>query len=506
MKAMRLFLALFVSLLAAAPVDPHATPPGAVAAIDHISADSLRGHLSFIASDALLGRDTPSAGLDLAAEYIAAQFRRAGLEPVSNGDYFQSANFLDVTPDPSGLEIVLQNGDDSVTPGKDTLAVQSFSAIDLKDAAVFKSKKEDKNFTGAKAKVALADRRELKNELRSRVKALREAGASAIVIVCKDLPRYPAHRLIDADEVKTAGAPLVFVNDSKFVKLFEDLPAGDSTAKIAIHAAIPAEKPVILRNVAGILRGSDPQLRNSYVLVTAHYDHLGVKPDGEGDRIFNGANDDGSGTVSVIEIASALASMNPHPKRSVVFMTYFGEEKGLLGSSYYARHPLVPLRDTVGDINLEQLGRTDDSEGKQVAAVTFTGEDFSDLPSTFETAGRVVGIKVRKTTESAAYFDRSDNQALADAGVPAHTVAVSLVFPDYHGVSDEWQKIDYNNMTKVDRMIALGVVMLADAPDVPHWSQRNEKAAKYRKAYAVLHSESAVGAGDSRATQSDSPR
>src|SRR4029434_6334443 len=98
-----------------------------------------------------------------------------------------------------------------------------------------------------------------------------------------------------------------------------------------------------VRNVIGLLRGSDPKLADTYILVTAHYDHLGIRANVEGDNIFNGANDDGSGTVSVMEIASALASMKRRPKRSIVFMTFYGEERGLVGSRYYGAHPIFPV-------------------------------------------------------------------------------------------------------------------------------------------------------------------
>ena len=104
------------------------------------------------------------------------------------------------------------------------------------------------------------------------------------------------------------------------------------------------------------------------MIVTAHYDHVGNQgaADDKGDHIYNGANDDGSGTVSVVELASALATLKTRPKRSILFMTFFGEEKGLLGSRYYGRHPVVPIEKTVADVNLEQVGRTDDSEGPRV--------------------------------------------------------------------------------------------------------------------------------------------
>jgi Zn-dependent M28 family amino/carboxypeptidase len=220
------------------------------------------------------------------------------------------------------------------------------------------------------------------------------------------------------------------------------------------------------------------------VLVTAHYEHLGKGPhNGSGDRIYNGANDDGSGTASVIEIASALAGLKPGPKRSILFATFYGEEHGLVGSRHYVAHPVEPLAATVALVNLEQVGRTDDSDGPRVSAANVTGFDYSDVGETLRRAGEAVGVAVSKhPTKSDAYFGASDNASFARAGVPAHTVSVAYLFPDYHGADDEWERIDYANMAKVDRMAALGVVSIADSPRPPRWDESNPKAAPYRKA------------------------
>ena len=325
--------------------------PSIRAMLDHVSSNSLRGHLSFIASDALEGRGTPSKGLDLAAEYIASQFRRAGLEPAGDNGYFQTA------PAPMGG---------------------------------------------------------------------RPAAADA--------------------------------------------------------------KPITVRNVIGILRGSDPILKDTYVLVTAHYDHLGKRMINMVDTIYNGANDDGSGTVSVMEIAGALASMKEKPKRSIVFMTFFGEERGLLGSQYYGLHPIFPIAKTVADLNLEQIGRTDDSEAPQIAAASMTGFDFTDLGPIFQAAGKAVGISVTKRSPmSDLYFGRSDNQALADHGVPAHTLCVAYEYPDYHKPSDKWEKVDFDNMAKVDQMVALGLWSMANSESEPKWNESNPKTAKYVSAWKANH-------------------
>ena len=162
-----------------------------------------------------------------------------------------------------------------------------------------------------------------------------------------------------------AAAATTVAGSATGLALADDLPL---VAQGASPAA-PKQTPAQLRNVVGILRGSDASLKETCVLVTAHYDHVGVNPNAEGDRIYNGANDDGSGTVSVVELAGALSKLKQRPKRSIIFVTFFGEEEGLFGSRYYAHHPVFPIAQTVADVNLEQIGRTDDSEGPHVLVI-----------------------------------------------------------------------------------------------------------------------------------------
>jgi Zn-dependent M28 family amino/carboxypeptidase len=259
---------------------------------------------------------------------------------------------------------------------------------------------------------------------------------------------------------------------------------------ISFDVPAPIDQKVTVKNVIGILPGSDPNLKSTCVLVTAHYDHIGTSETAVGmtegqpsatDHIYNGANDDGSGTVSVIEIARGLSAL--HPKRSIVFMTFFGEERGLLGSTYYGRHPVFAIAKTVADINLEQVGRTDSSEGPEIANASITGYDYSDVTKYLEAAGQRTGIKIYKDDNASdQFFVRSDNAALAEQGVPAHTLTTAFEYPDYHGLGDEWQKIDYDNMAKVDRTVALAVLNIANALKAPEWDASNPKTTRFREA------------------------
>ena len=225
-------------------------------------------------------------------------------------------------------------------------------------------------------------------------------------------------------------------------------------------------------NVIGILPGSDPELAKTYIVVSSHYDHLGMKPEGHGgDRIYNGANDDASGSASVLGIARALSAISPRPKRSIVFITFFGEEKGFWGSTFYMEHPVVPLQQTIADINLEQVGRTDAPEGPLIRKAQVTGFEFSDIGKTLRAAGAQTGIEVLDDHRDDT-FERSDNFPFAKHGIPAHTVGVAWEYPDYHDVGDDWQKLDYVNMAKVDEMIAEAVLLMANNPERPKWLKK----------------------------------
>jgi hypothetical protein len=289
-------------------------------------------------------------------------------------------------------------------------------------------------------------------------------------------------RFREASTAAAAPAPILSIGDPAIRAALDSAAA----PTITVHIAAPTIVPSKVRNVIGLLRGSDPALKDTYLLITAHYDHLGVRDNGTPDHIFNGANDDGSGTASVIEIANALAALPSRPRRSIVFMTQFGEEKGDLGSRYYAQHPIFPLAKTIVDLNLEQVGRTDDLEGPRVGAFNLTGFDYTDLPAVFRRAGEQTGVRaIKHEKNSDAYFTRSDNAAFAEAGVPATTLSVAYDFPDYHKAGDEWPKLDYENMAKVDRTVALAALDIANNPQAPKWDESNPKTERFVKARAA---------------------
>lgn len=505
-------LAALAALSLSVPLKPAtettSLPVNVQASLNAITAGELKGDLSFLASDLLQGRYTPSPGLEIAAEFIASKFRAAGLEPGGDSDYFQIASMVDrrMPPAQSGLSFQSPSETISISP-EDITVLDSSQAAAIEHAPVlFLAAKDPDNLKGVELTgraivvrqpdfTSLPDsaRMAAYRKMRDFDRAVATSSAAIEVTVAQRKPRPPMARLI-LPEQQQRRVPSVVVVSEHLWKAGEH-PIDGSAVSFAVQAPIDQKAPV--KNVIGILRGSDPALKSTCVMLTAHYDHIGTVETGaslsestqgqKGDVIYNGANDDGSGTVSVIEIARALSRLNPRPKRSIVFMTFFGEERGELGSQYYGTHPVFPIGKTVADVNLEQVGRTDSTVGKQLNNASLTGYDYSTLTRFFQDAGRATGIKIYKDAQASdAYFVRSDNAALAEQGVPAHTLTVAFDYPDYHALGDEWQKIDYANMAKVDRMIALGLLNIANSPVAPEWNASNPKTAPFREAQQKL--------------------
>jgi len=235
-------------------------------------------------------------------------------------------------------------------------------------------------------------------------------------------------------------------------------------ASWAAYDSLPDSARVVDANMVGILRGSDSTLRDQYVLIDAHYDHLGIGSPVDGDSIYNGADDDGSGTVAVLAIARALAS-GPRPKRSIIFTTMTGEELGLLGTNWYIAHPAIPLDHVVANLEIEMIGRPDSLAGGEGKA-WLTGYEHSSMGPSFAAAGLAVVADPRPRYD---FYQRSDNIAFAQAGIPAHTLSSYNLHGDYHRPSDDVTHIDFPHMTAVIRTAVAAVRLLADGP-VPTWA------------------------------------
>jgi hypothetical protein len=473
-------VALFSALLAVS---------GAAQIRPRVTANELKADVSFLASDALQGRGTPSPGLEIAGEYIAAQFRRAGLEPAGDDGFFQTAEYQSVTPNPEAADLTLEMGGKTYQADRAAMSVQQPVAADLSRAPIIRISLNDSAALNAmspgslRGKALLVDIPDAGGAAFAGVRRIQAAAgrlAPAIIIFSRSSGAGAGSRArLREASAPASSVPILVVWDAAIRGALG--ASGDAT--VSVHIPAPAIQTVKLRNVVGVLRGSDPVLRDTYVVLSAHYDHLGVRGTGEGDRIFNGANDDASGAASVIAAAGALSALKEKPKRSIVFITLFGEEVGALGSRHYCQHPVFPLAGTIADINLEQLGRTDDLEGPRLLQFNLTGFDYTNIASIFQKAGDESGIKVVKHEKNSdAFFAASDNASFAEAGIPSTTISVSYIFPDYHKAGDEWPKLDYENMASVDMAITLGLFRIADSNDEPQWNADNPRTARYIQA------------------------
>lgn len=222
-------------------------------------------------------------------------------------------------------------------------------------------------------------------------------------------------------------------------------------------------------NVVGIIRGADPDVAHEAVILGAHYDHVGIGPaipDEAGvlDSIYNGADDDGSGTVAVLEIARTLAE-GPPPRRSIVVLLSTGEEMGLLGTRYYIEHPVIPMENTVADLQIEMIGRPDDAVGG-FGKAWLTGFERTTMGNQLAEAGSPIVADPRLEQN---FFFRSDNIAFARLGIPAHTLSSFGLHGDYHQPSDEVDKVDFAHMAALVEASVEAVRFLANGP-TPEWN------------------------------------
>ncbi len=224
---------------------------------------------------------------------------------------------------------------------------------------------------------------------------------------------------------------------------------------------------VLAPNVAGIMEGSDPALNNQYIVYSAHMDHLGVGPPMNGDSIYNGADDDASGTAAIIELAEAFTMLEPRPRRSMIFLTVSGEERGLLGSTYFATHPPIPITQMVANINIDMIGRN------WTDTVVVIGKEHSDLGRTVSrVAARHPELGMSAVADiwpQERYYFRSDHYNFAKRGVPI-LFFFNGTHEDYHRPSDHVEKIDAEKASRIVKLTFYLGLEVANEAKRPKWN------------------------------------
>jgi hypothetical protein len=220
-------------------------------------------------------------------------------------------------------------------------------------------------------------------------------------------------------------------------------------------------------NTVGILEGSDPTLKEEYVVFSGHMDHVGVGlPNEAGDSIYNGADDDASGTVAVVELAEAFAMLDPAPRRSIVFLTVSGEEKGLWGSAYFANYPAVPVDAMVADINADMIARN------WPDSIVVIGKEHSDLGETLDEVANAHPelnmVPMDDIWPEENFYGRSDHFNFARKGIPI-LFFFNGTHDDYHQPSDELANIDAEKASRITRLMFYLGLEVANAPHRPRW-------------------------------------
>lgn len=431
-------------------------------ALEQIDQRKVTATISFLASDELAGRGTGSEGFKIASSYMASRFRGAGLAGGGDdGGYFQVTDHkISVVPE-SGIHLVGENGavdyHGLVVSGSEELSYSG--TIEKGDPAT------TDEYTGP-VWITLNDRHsgdEAIGNLLIDAGKLRRRGATAVLVVCD-----ADHELVTkaADErgiPRRAGGgrgrraqlsiPILLVDNTEISGEYKlELPAMEV-------------RTVKVRNVIGVLKGSDPELSKEAVIFSAHLDHLGRRP-GLADSIYNGADDNATGSTGVMELADAYGGLMNAPKRTTIFIGFWGEEMGLLGSRYYAENPIFPLDKTVAMINLEMIGRPETGVRNKT---WMTGWGESNLGELMAIGAKRTGTIVFEHPQYSGrmLYGASDNYPLVQKGVVAHSFSAGSLHSDYHQQTDDWQKLDLDHMTQVIKGLFAGSLPIANGEMTP---------------------------------------
>jgi aminopeptidase YwaD len=443
-----------------------------------VCAACIRAHEEFLASDALRGRGSGTPDELVAATYIASELRQYGIEPAGDeGGYIQRATIV---------QRKLAGAPELrfMTPG-DGIPAQQIVWTYGKDFAVFyltrtqfsgplrkmdAGKSDTKIEPGAVVLVTGKDKD--KSAVRNAAFAVASTGAVAVLVpgpadhdhfeaAGRELPKLPPRLEGEAGGDLAGGFNALELSAEAVLKL-EQMP--DGTVMHFEPAAAAPEKSFTW-NAVGMLRGSDPALQHAAVLFSAHLDHLGMGRPVKGDDIYNGADDDASGTTAVLELARVLGA-GPRPRRTVIFALFGSEEAGGLGSTYFREHPPLPLKEIAANLEFEMIGRPDPA--LKADTVWLTGWERSNLGPVLAAHGaHVVGDPHPEQN----FFARSDNYVLAKKGVVAQTISSYGLHGDYHQPSDDVAHLDFKHMTAAIGSLLKPVQWLVNSDFKPEWKE-----------------------------------
>jgi len=487
-----------------------------------INKDNAYKHLSVLASDEYEGRETGKKGGWMAADYIKAYFKGLGLKGPVNGDYFQPVDMVTyglsqiLTIEGQPTEAIK---DFYIMPHTVSNAGFAFNTGQVLFAGYGLNKEGYNDFEGQQiaGKVVMifksgdpagtAAAKGSGGNINNKIKYLSDGKAKAILVIDPTVDMMPDNlkNYLQAGQVvmKTKeniermrtpqGVPVVYIGNNIANQLLKSAkttieavkkkiaesgkPASQELNVAVTASATQTETKVRAENVLGFMEGSDPKLKNEVLVITAHYDHIGITPEAKGDdKINNGADDDGSGTTGVLLIAEAFTKAKKAgkgPKRSILFMTVTGEEKGLLGSEWYSEYPIFPLKNTITNLNIDMIGRGDKDHAADNNFVYIIGSDMlsSDLDRIGKKANKdYVNINLderyNNRTDPNRFYYRSDHYNFAKHGIPV-IFYFNGVHDDYHQPGDEVSKIDFPMLAKRAKLVYFTAWELANGVKRP---------------------------------------
>ncbi|MCB0661404.1 MAG: M28 family peptidase [Saprospiraceae bacterium] len=463
--------------------------------------------LTVLASDVMEGRETGQMGQQKAAEYIGGKFQDWGIPPVAGVGYFQPISFFTEKWYNLGLQANGKSYDNmrdyyGIPATNRKLVDFSFKKMYFLGYGIDDPAYSDYNGNKVKGKVIIIYSGEPKgkdgnylisgnstasdwsNDFRKKLLVAKEKGAAAVIIIDPDIKKnisanrneilggsnqmgslenkdgiYPNNIFISS----TVARDMIGGKIEKVIAQRERIENGEALKKVKITGdfEINFDKNETLlegSNVLGYIEGSDPVMKNEVVIVTAHYDHLGKR----GESIFNGADDNGSGSSTVMSVAKALQAAKDKgmgPKRSILCMLVSGEEKGLLGSKYYVNYPIFPLENTVADVNVDMVGRVDKKYANNPNYIYVIGSDrlSSELHTINEEQNKqhtqlVLDYKYNDEKDPNRYYYRSDHYNFAKNNIPA-IFYFNGTHDDYHKPSDTVDKINFEKMAKIGELV-----------------------------------------------------
>lgn len=518
-------LALLLCLSAAAQ-DKNAVKFSAV-----INKDNAYKHLSVLASDEYEGRETGKKGAWMAADYIKNHFKSVGLKGPVNGDYFQPVDMVSYNLSQTAFAVngkAKENLKDFVIPAS-TVSMQGFNfntnevvfigyglnkdgyndfaGIDIAGKVVIFFATGDPTVKAtaiapedraARRKAMLTRMERLKyladqkavaaiqidpalDNISEEMKAMYSGDGQPMLKTAETTAKMQRQKSFPSVSISTATANEILKSAGTSVealmqKITATVKPASQVIKTAVSgSAVKNEVKVRAENVLGFLEGSDPKLKNEILVVTGHYDHIGLTTSGT-DKVNNGADDDGSGTTGVLMLADAFSKAKKAgkgPKRSILFMTVVGEEKGLLGSEWYSEHPVFPLENTITDLNIDMIGRVDEAHEADPNYIYIIGSDMlsSDLNALGIKANNDyvklnLDMKHNNRTDPEQYYYRSDHYNFAKHNIPV-IFYFNGVHADYHQPGDEVSKINFDMLSKRAQLVYFTAWELANGAKRP---------------------------------------